>query len=168
MPKDINERMQGLHATLLPNGKELTVNRGSVRLSLLNQGIEGKDREEIRRLFEERYASTLRSGNVDSYVAMFTKDALWIPPGSRDRRGLKEIAEGFAEQASHVRIEPSLTAEEVEVMGNFAYVVGTSLATVYPKDGSQSSKLKFRVVWLLQKEDGAWKIAREIWNSKPL
>lgn len=43
MPKNINERMQGLHASLLPNGKVLIVNGGSVRLLLVNQGIKGKD-----------------------------------------------------------------------------------------------------------------------------
>lgn len=43
MPNNINERMQGLHAALLPNGKVLIVNGGSVRLQLNNEGIEGKD-----------------------------------------------------------------------------------------------------------------------------
>ncbi|MDF0556157.1 galactose oxidase early set domain-containing protein [Kamptonema sp. UHCC 0994] len=43
MPKNINERMQGLHASLLPNGKVLIVNGGSVRLSLVSEGIKGKD-----------------------------------------------------------------------------------------------------------------------------
>ncbi|MBW4631249.1 MAG: DUF1929 domain-containing protein [Iphinoe sp. HA4291-MV1] len=43
MPKNINERMQGLHVALLPNGKLLIVNGGSVRLSLQGEGIEGKD-----------------------------------------------------------------------------------------------------------------------------
>ena len=43
MPENINERMQGLHVTLLPNGKVLIVNGGSVRLSLVANGVEGKD-----------------------------------------------------------------------------------------------------------------------------
>ncbi|MBW4631244.1 MAG: DUF1929 domain-containing protein [Iphinoe sp. HA4291-MV1] len=43
MPKDINERVQGLNAALLPNGKVLIANGGSVRLFLANEGVEGKD-----------------------------------------------------------------------------------------------------------------------------
>lgn len=43
MPENINERMQGLHAALLPNGKVLIVNGGSVRIELVGETIEGKD-----------------------------------------------------------------------------------------------------------------------------
>lgn len=43
MPKNINERMQGLHAALLPNGKVLIVNGGSVRVQLVYKGTKGKD-----------------------------------------------------------------------------------------------------------------------------
>jgi uncharacterized protein (TIGR02246 family) len=126
------------------------------------------DEEAIRRLFEETYASNVRSGDVDAYVAMFTEDAFWMPPGDADRRGVNEIAEAFGMQSISVAIEPKLTAEEIQVIGNLAYVVGISLATITPKDGGQSNKVKLRIVWLLRKEAGTWKIAREIWNSKPL
>lgn len=126
------------------------------------------DRDELTRLFEDVYAKNLRTGDVNSYVAMFTKDAFWMPPGSPDRRGLKEIGEAFGMQAKSVNLEPKLTAEEVQVMGNFSYIIGSSLATISPKDGSQAHKAKLRVVWLLRKEEGAWKIAREIWNLKPM
>ncbi len=133
--------------------------KGSLKLS---------DEDEIRRLFEETYATNVRSGDVDAYVAMFTEDAFWMPPGDADRRGVNEIAEAFGMQSISVAIEPKLTAEEIQVNGNFAYIVGISLATITPKDGGQSNKVKLRIVWLLRKEAGTWKIAREIWNSKPM
>jgi uncharacterized protein (TIGR02246 family) len=133
--------------------------KGSLKLS---------DEDAIRRLFEETYASNVRSGDVDAYVAMFTEDAFWMPPGDADRRGVNEIAEAFGMQSISVAIEPRLTAEEIQVIGNLAYVVGISLATITPKEGGQSNKVKLRIVWLLRKEAGTWKIAREIWNSKPL
>ncbi|MGI8504378.1 MAG: YybH family protein, partial [Hassallia sp.] len=90
------------------------------------------------------------------------------PPGDVDRRGVNEIAEAFGMQSISVDIEPKLTAEEIKVIGDFAYLVGISLATISPKDGGQTNKVKLRIVWLLRKEAGIWKIAREIWNSKPL
>lgn len=126
------------------------------------------DSDELKKLFEEVYAKNLRTGDVNSYVAMFTKDAFWMPPGAPDRRGVNEIAQAFGMQSISVNIEPKLTAEEIQVMGNFGYIVGSSLATISPKDGSEAHKVKLRVVWLLRKEEGSWKIAREIWNAKPM
>jgi uncharacterized protein (TIGR02246 family) len=100
-------------------------------------------------------------------MTLFTKDAVWIPPGGPDKVGPKDIGEAFANQASAVNIDAVLTADEIKVMGNFAYIIGTSVAKISPKDGSPTINARFRVLWLMQKEQGKWKIAREIWNTKP-
>lgn len=99
---------------------------------------------------------------------MYAEDALWMPPNAPDRLGIPEILEGFAEQIAQQDIDPMFTAEEIEVLGNFGYVIGISMATIYPHDGSPSRQVKFRELWLMKKEYGRWKIARKIWNSKPI
>lgn len=126
-----------------------------------------KDADQIRKIFEEAYATNLKTGDVKTYMALFTKDAVWIPPGGLDKVGPKEIGEAFAQQASAVNIDAKLTADEIKVTGNFAYLIGTSVAKISPKDGSPTINAKFRVLWLMQKEQGKWKISREIWNAKP-
>ena len=126
-----------------------------------------KDAEQIRMLFEKAYATNLKTGDVKTYMALFTNDAVWIPPGGLDQVGPKAIGEAFANQANAVNIDAVLTADEIKVMGNFAYIIGTSVAKISPKDGSPTMNAKFRVLWLMRKEQGKWKIAREIWNAKP-
>jgi uncharacterized protein (TIGR02246 family) len=126
------------------------------------------DRDEIRRVFEETYAYNVRNRDIDSYGQMYTEDALWMAPDVDDRRGIEEILQGFAQSIDKQDIDPVFTAEEIEVMGDFGYVVGVSMATIYPHDGSPAKQAKFRALWLMKREAGIWKIDRQIWNNKPL
>ncbi|WP_083624817.1 YybH family protein, partial [Planktothrix paucivesiculata] len=115
------------------------------------------DKEHIRQVFEEVYSSNTRSRDLAGYGGMYTEDALWMMPNVPDRRGVYDIVEGFAEYISNQEIDPIFTAEEIEVMGDFGYVLGISLSTIYPQDGSPSKQSKCREVWLMQKEAGEWK-----------
>ena len=126
-----------------------------------------KDADQIKMLFENTYATNLKTGDVKTYMSLFTNDAVWIPPGGLDQVGPKAIGEAFANQANAVNIDAVLTADEIKIMGNSAYIIGTSVAKISPKDGSPTINAKFRVLWLMRKEQGKWKIAREIWNAKP-
>jgi len=131
------------------------------------------DKEKIREVFEEVYAANVRSGDLQGYASMYSEDALWMPPDAPDRRGVEDILEAFEMQVAKQDTDPTFTAEEIEVMGDFGYVIGTSLATIHPKNAKGDSasneiRKKFRAVWLMKKEDDIWKIDRQIWNSKPL
>ncbi|MEH2326860.1 MAG: DUF4440 domain-containing protein [Nostoc sp.] len=126
-----------------------------------------KDKEKIKEIFEEVYANNVKSENLHGYGEMYTENALWIAPNVPDRVGISDIVEGFSEQIANSRIDPIFTAEEIEVIGDFGYVVGTSIATVSPKDGSPSKQVKFRALWLMKKDCDRWKINRQIWNNKP-
>ncbi|MEG4853175.1 SgcJ/EcaC family oxidoreductase [Microcoleus sp. B5-D4] len=126
------------------------------------------DKDQIREIFEEVYAANVRSCDLQGYAEMYTEAAVWMPPDQPDRLGVPEIVEAFAAQIAEQDIDPIFVAEEIEVMGDFGYVVGISQATIHPKDGSASKEVKFRALWLMKKEEDIWKIARQIWNVKPL
>ncbi|HEY9848404.1 MAG TPA: SgcJ/EcaC family oxidoreductase [Leptolyngbyaceae cyanobacterium] len=125
------------------------------------------DKEEIRKVFEEVYAANVRSRDLQGYGEMYSENALWIPPDQADRQGIPDIVEGFAQQIANQDIDPTFTAEEIEVLGDFGYVIGTSIATVRPRNGDEPKTVTFRALWLMKKEQGVWKIDRQIWNKKP-
>ncbi|MEM6611220.1 MAG: DUF4440 domain-containing protein [Cyanobacteria bacterium P01_C01_bin.72] len=130
--------------------------------------MSSQDREEIRKVFESVYVDNVKTKNLQGYGEMFTKDALWMPPNAPDRCGQADIVSGFGAQVASQSIEPIFTADEIEVMGDFGYVVGVSMATISPDDGSPSKQVKFRALWLMKKVQGVWKIDRQIWNNKPI
>lgn len=127
-----------------------------------------RDQEKIRQVFEEVYPSNICSEDLAGYGDLYTEDALWMMPNVHDRRGIPDIVEGFAEYISYQKVDPVFTAEEIEVIGDFAYVIGVSVSTIRPKDGSPSKMSKCREVWLMRKEGDQWKIARQIKAIKPL
>lgn len=130
--------------------------------------MKSSDQDQIRSVFEEVYPANVRTGDLSAYASMYTEDALWMAPNVPDRCGIPDIVEGFAASIANQDIDPTFTAEEIEVMGDFGYVVGISVATVTPHDGSPSKQVKFRALWLMKKEQEIWKIDRQIWNNKPL
>ncbi len=130
--------------------------------------IKKSDRLKIQRIFEEIYADSVRTKNLQGYGNMYTEDALWMAPNVPDRCGREDIVAGFAEQIANQDIDPIFTVDEIEVMGDFGYVIGISIATIYPYDGSPSKQVKFRALWLMKKVQDTWKIDRQIWNNKPL
>lgn len=130
--------------------------------------MNSKDRDEIRKVFEEVYAENVRTKNLQGYGEMYTEKALWMAPNVADRCGREDIIEGFAATIANQDIDPIFTADEIEVMGDCGYVIGISVATISPNDGSPPKQAKFRALWLMKKEFGNWKIDRQIWNIKPL
>ena len=124
------------------------------------------DRNQIQTIFEEIYPKNARSKDPQRYAAMFTQAAVQMPPDVPDRYGRADIAAGYAEQVADKDLDPTLTVEEIQVMDDHGYVTGIAMVTVHPNDGSPSLQIKFRGLWLMKKEDGEWKIDRQIWNKK--
>jgi uncharacterized protein (TIGR02246 family) len=130
--------------------------------------MNSRDKEEIRRVFEEVYPENVRTKDIAGYAEMYTENALWMPPNAPDRCGITDIIEGFEKQIAHQDIDPIFTAEEIEVIGDFGYVTGSSIATIIPHDGSPTKQARYRALWLMKKDCGTWKIERQIWNNKPV
>lgn len=130
--------------------------------------MNNSDYDEIKRIFEVVYAENVRTKNLEGYGEMYTENALWMPPDAPDRCGIADIIAGFAATVANQSIDPVFTADEIEVIGDFGYVVGISIATIYPDDGSPSRDAKYKALWLMKKVQGIWKIDRQIWNNKPL
>jgi uncharacterized protein (TIGR02246 family) len=129
--------------------------------------MDEKDEDRLRTIFEEEMPACVRANDIPGYVSHFADEAVWCPSNAVDRYGPIQIAEGLTAALANLTIDPLFTADEVTVMGDFGYVFGRSKETLHPKDGSPTSVVDSRELWLFRKRDGAWKIYRMIWNFKP-
>jgi ketosteroid isomerase-like protein len=129
-------------------------------------GLSEKDMAAIRQVSDQ--ASTMgMSPNVDwgAYVSFYyTEDAKLMMPGMPIIEGRDAIKAAFASMGAIQ--DEKWNSLSIEGHGDLAYEQGTYSYTVIPPGMSVSmtDKGKFIVVWKKQ-ADGAWKAARDIWNS---
>ena len=125
------------------------------------------DERVITKIFVESLPSMVRARNFAGYARLFASDAMWCPSGAAARTGPAAIEQGVEGVLATLDIDPIFYADEVRVMGSFGYVFGRSKETLHPRDGSPSSIVYSRELWLFRKESDGWKIARMIFNFEP-
>jgi len=108
------------------------------------------------------FAEAFNAGDSEAVAAMYTEDAVVMPPGKGPIEGREAIqADLAAEMANMEGMVMTFETHEVQAVPGHALEVGGY--TVEGADGSHVDHGKFMAVWT-QTDDG-WKIARDMWNS---
>lgn len=109
----------------------------------------------------EEVGSVLTSGDAERIGDLYTQEGQLLPPGNDFVTGREAVAEfwiGVGETGVEtIDIEPV----DVETHESTAWRVGT--ATLTDADGATIDQVKFIEIW--NRDDGAWRIHRDIWNS---
>jgi uncharacterized protein (TIGR02246 family) len=111
------------------------------------------------------FEKAFNAGKVEELAALYTKDALVLAPGSpmiEGREGIAKMWQGILDSGF---TDLDLQAREIVVVGGTAYETGTFEGTVVTDDGETKAAGKYIVVW--KKQDGRWKLHRDIWNETP-
>ncbi len=111
--------------------------------------------ESASRKFNELY----NKGDAPGLAAMYVSGARVLPPNAAaipNDQGILALWRSYIDSGAKFSIATTF----VEGRGDLAYEVGTY--TVTAADGSKDTG-KFVVVW--KRQNGAWKIAADIWNS---
>ena len=118
----------------------------------------------VRAAIEEtnaRFTEAFNQGDTAATAALYTEDAIVLPPGQGMVRGRPAIQESMAADIETNALSGLvLTTSDVRVGGNLAVEVGTYSIQA----GAMQDEGKYVVVWKKQ-EDGSWKLHRDIWNS---
>jgi len=115
----------------------------------------------------KEWMPAVKAGDVARVVAMYTDDAVRMPPGAPAYAGKEAIEEafrGFFEEFSSEGTWPTKEAEIV-VADGWAFHRDTYTARHTPVAGGEVIEESGKVLVIWQKQpDGSWKHAREIWN----
>ena len=111
-------------------------------------------------------SEAFRCGQMAAVAAVYTEDAIVLPPDSEAVRGRAAIAQFFATLRTTQDLQAlALQTEAVEVSGEMAYEVGTETRTLAPvEDLVPTDTVKYVVVWK-RSGGGPWQRAVAIWNS---
>lgn len=122
--------------------------------------------EKINKVRERESAAFLR-GDADSYVALFTDDAVVIPPSGSPIRGhaaLRTWLQGVHDQSAFAGGEIRSLAT-IPVLG-WAWELYEAQRTVAPKAGGEVVEERYRGMHIYRRQpDGTWRIAQDIWNA---
>ncbi|MGI0128800.1 MAG: YybH family protein [Thermoplasmata archaeon] len=96
----------------------------------------------------------------------FTDDSIFLPQNSGMQRGRVAIQQWFRSWLPSTTVEDFVIhTEDLEVVGNTAYEVGTHRMTMRFRGGkSITDEGKFLMVYQ-RGPDGRWRISRDMYNS---
>ena len=119
----------------------------------------------IRSVLEE-YNRICAAGDASAYAALFTEEAVSMPPHAPTLVG-RSAVETWAENLfAQMTVQVSSEATEIVFTGEWAFLRGPYSATFSPKaDGAPIDDTGTWLVIMQSQADGAWKYAWMMWNS---
>jgi uncharacterized protein (TIGR02246 family) len=140
--------------------------RSRVRKKTKGESPSGDVRTAIDELFQV-YVQGLRQGDVTSVVALYTDNAIQLPPTGtviRGRPQIQESSNGAVQQGFENAI---LTEREVSASGDVAYECG-SYTAIYHLAEHEPREVMGKYLIVLKRTADGWRIDREIWNTLPV
>ena len=120
-----------------------------------------QDKATIQSL-SNKFAQAFNAGDAAAVAALYTEDAVILPPGGEMMKG-KSAIQVFWKGAAEQLDDGKLTTVDVKPLGSeAAREIGTFS---FRTKGSQPQEItgKYVVVW--EKVGGDWKLATDIWNT---
>lgn len=105
-----------------------------------------------------RYVAASNLGDAEALAALYTEDAVLLPPDHEPVEGREAIG-AFWRQGTDEGLE--VTTLTVEVDGDLGYSVGRYHLPSTDAEPADSGKY---VMCLKRQRDGSWKLAADIWN----
>ena len=124
-----------------------------------------EDAAAIQALVDE-WTVAFNAGDVAGLVALYTDDAVRMPPNAPAYTGREAIEEAFSGLFEQFSGELTWPTEEIVVADGWAFHRGTYRAGLAPVAGDDVIEESGKVIVIFQQQpNGSWKVAREIWNS---
>jgi uncharacterized protein (TIGR02246 family) len=113
----------------------------------------------------DAYTKAATAGDAKAVAALYTEDAMELPPNHPPVKGRAAIQEYYVAQFAEAKVSGfTLTHWESTSHGDLAVDVGSYKQTITPTQGTGMSDTgKYAVI--LKKVGGAWKVAYAIYNS---
>ena len=124
------------------------------------------DVEAISKLLGD-YESALNAGNLDSVMALYADDAVFMPVNAPAQLGEEAIRVFYQTNIfEQTTLNLAFTAVETEVLGEWAFARTDITGTAGGKLSIEPDQVDNKTLFILQQDnDGSWKIARYIFNS---
>ena len=120
------------------------------------------------RAWLDRYCATVTAGDLEGYRDFWTDDCIWLPPNTPVRQGIEACIEHNRPLFEYYTAVETMTADEIQVAGPFAFARVHYTYEGTPKPGFDVEPLKEdgKGMFILRRRpDGFWVSTHCVWNS---
>lgn len=120
--------------------------------------------QDIRALLAT-YEELLNASDAERIAALYTTDGLFMPQGFPTAIGRQAVLESYRAIFSNITLSIGFDVDEVVTSGALATAITRSNGTVRINATGGSAPEANRELFAFAKEDGAWRIARYMFNK---
>ena len=134
----------------------------------MSQQAQSTNQADVQAINKVRAAhiAALNEGDVDAWVAAFSDEGVQMPPNAPANLGSESIRAWSQALLAPFRVQFTLFVDEVRVAGGWAFERGTYKINLTPKAGGEPIQDIGKYITIYEGQPGgAWKMARDIWNS---
>lgn len=126
--------------------------------------VEKTDKQQIEQVLSD-YQKALSTSNATLATSLFTKNGKFMPSGGPSALGSEQIKGSFDYVFTMIKPNITFTIEEVNIKGDQAFVTSTSKGISLVHANGQTVPEINRELFVFEKENGKWKIARYMFNK---
>ena len=126
--------------------------------------VEKQDKLQIEELLTE-YRNALNSSDASKAQSLYAKDGVFMPTGAPTAIGSDNILKSYEFIFSQIQLNIEFYIDEIAVEGDFAFATTNSKGTTLIRANGQTVPEENRELFVFERIDGAWRIARYMFNK---
>jgi len=126
--------------------------------------MESKEKNEIKKLLFT-YRDALNASDVNKVLPLYTEDGIFMPSGAPTSIGTEQVKGAYEFVFSNIELSIEFYVDEISINGDYAFARTTSKGSTLIHATGATVPEENRELFVLQKENGQWKIDRYIFNK---
>ena len=111
------------------------------------------------------YRDALNASDPSKVLTLYTTDGVFMPTNAPTAKGQEQLKDSYEFVFKTIQIHIEFFIEEIVVSDNYAYAITNSKGTALIHANGQTVSEENRELFVFQKDNGQWKIARYMFNK---
>lgn len=111
------------------------------------------------------YRDALNTSDVEAILTLYTVDGVFMPTGAPTSIGQEQVKDAYEFVFRNIQLTIEFQIDEIELAGDYAFARTTSRGSTLIHATGATIAEENRELFVLQKVQGQWKIARYMFNK---
>ncbi len=149
---------------LLATGGHASTVGTSTNSTTKREPMTDTDQREIQTVLD-RYEKALNASDVDAVLELYADDGVFMPSSAPTAVGVASVRAAYEHVFTTIKLQIVFTVQEIVAEGSNAFAVTGSKGSVTVLANATTAPEENRELFVFQKQDGVWKIARYMFNK---